>query len=128
MPAPFPRRPSAPPLGLLDADGQEITPMTASAARDRGARRFPAHPDTRPGDTAWWHGPERYSREEPCVTFDRARDRRDARDRRRRFLAGELRGLEAEVRCSCPAGCEYAVPLDEDLGHAATCTCRCDVG
>ncbi|SDY43370.1 hypothetical protein SAMN05661080_03472 [Modestobacter sp. DSM 44400] len=64
-------------LGMLDADGTEVTPMTADGARDRGARRFPAHLDTRPGDVDWWHGSERYSRDEPSFTFDRDRDLRD---------------------------------------------------
>jgi transcriptional regulator with XRE-family HTH domain len=64
-------------LALLDADGGEVRPMSDSAVRDMGNRRFPAHLDTRYSEEAWWHGPERYSRPEPWYTFDRARDIRD---------------------------------------------------
>ena len=51
--------------------------MSGDAVRDMGGRRFPAHLDTRYGDEGWWHGPERYSRQQPWYTFDRLRDSRD---------------------------------------------------
>lgn len=69
-------------LALLDGDGDEVAPMAAGAVRDAGHRRFPAHLDTRYGDEDWWHGPERYAREQPWYTFDRSRRTRDrGRDR-----------------------------------------------
>ena len=51
--------------------------MADGAVRDMSGRRFPAHLDTRYGDEAWWHGPERYSRVQPWYTFDRERTIRD---------------------------------------------------
>jgi transcriptional regulator with XRE-family HTH domain len=64
-------------LGLLDADGAEVTGMSPDAVRDRAGRHFPAHLDVRRGDVDWWHGDERYSRERPRYTFDRDRSYRD---------------------------------------------------
>jgi transcriptional regulator with XRE-family HTH domain len=64
-------------VALLDGTGTELRPMDGNAVRDGANRRFPAHLDTRYGDEDWWHGPERYSREQPWYTFDRARDVRD---------------------------------------------------
>jgi transcriptional regulator with XRE-family HTH domain len=64
-------------LALLDGTGHEVVPMAAGAARDRANRRFPAHLDTRYGDEDWWHGDERYAREQPWYTFDRLRYTRD---------------------------------------------------
>ena len=54
-----------------------------TGVRDRLGRRFPAHLDTRYSDEGWWHGPERYSRPVPWYTYDRDRERRDARRSRR---------------------------------------------
>jgi len=68
-------------LALLDGTGQEVAGMADQTARDGGGRHFPAHLDTRHGDVAWWHGPERYSREPPTYTFDRDREVRDSRRR-----------------------------------------------
>jgi HTH-type transcriptional regulator/antitoxin HipB len=64
-------------VALLDGDGQEVTGMAGNAVRDASGRRFPAHLDTRYGDEAWWHGTERYSRQQPWYTFDRERYVRD---------------------------------------------------
>jgi transcriptional regulator with XRE-family HTH domain len=64
-------------LAIVDETGQEVAGMAADAVRDRAQRRFPAHLDTRYGDEAWWHGDERYSREQPWYTFDRVRYTRD---------------------------------------------------
>jgi transcriptional regulator with XRE-family HTH domain len=69
-------------LALVDPKGQEVPGMASTAVRDSAGRRFPAHLDTRYGDEAWWHGPERYSRPEPWYTFDRCRDIRDRYRRR----------------------------------------------
>ena len=66
-------------LALVGDDGREVAGMAADAVRDRQGRHFPAHLDTRHGDVGWWHGPERYSREQPTYTFDRDRQARDAR-------------------------------------------------
>lgn len=66
-------------LALLDAEGREVPGMDDAAVRDRSGRRYPAHLDTRYGDQAWWHGEERYSREQPWYTFDRVREWRDER-------------------------------------------------
>jgi transcriptional regulator with XRE-family HTH domain len=64
-------------LAMLDDTGAEIGPMDGDAVRDGAGRRFPAHLDTRYGDVDWWHGVQRYSREQPWYTFDRSRDLRD---------------------------------------------------
>ena len=64
-------------LALLDADGRVVTGMTDDAVRDRAGRRFPAHLDVRYGDQDWWHGDQRYDREQPWYTFDRSRHLRD---------------------------------------------------
>ena len=64
-------------LALVGQDGAEVAGMNAQAVRDHAGRRFPAHLDTRYGDEAWWHGPERYSRQQPWYTFDRVRSTRD---------------------------------------------------
>ena len=66
-------------LALLDPEGTEVPGMAADAVRDGAGRHFPAHLDTRYGDQEWWHGDERYSREQPWYTFDRVREWRDAR-------------------------------------------------
>jgi HTH-type transcriptional regulator/antitoxin HipB len=68
-------------LALLDAADAEVAGMADGTARDGAGRHFPAHLDTRHGDVAWWHGPERYSREPPTYTFDRDRAVRDSRRR-----------------------------------------------
>jgi len=64
-------------LILVDEVGTEVMGMADGAVRDEGGRRFPAHLDTRYGDVDWWHGRERYSRDQPWYTFDRVRDTRD---------------------------------------------------
>jgi transcriptional regulator with XRE-family HTH domain len=66
-------------LALLDAGGAEVAGMAPGAVRDAAGRHFPAHLDTRYGDEDWWHGDERYSRQQPWYTFDRTRERRDGR-------------------------------------------------
>ena len=68
-------------IALVDREAREVPVMSGAAVRDRAGRRFPAHLDTRYGDEDWWHGPERYSRERPSWTFDRARGLRDERRR-----------------------------------------------
>jgi transcriptional regulator with XRE-family HTH domain len=64
-------------LALIDEAGAEVASMDDHAVRDQAGRRFPAHLDTRYGDVDWWHGDERYSREQPWYTFDRNRYLRD---------------------------------------------------
>ncbi len=145
-------------LALLDAAGQEVPPMASDAVRDRGGRRFPAHLDTRHGDQDWWHGAERYARDQPWYTFDRLRYTRDQwRERsgtpddhrlpqpgdspaerlaaRQRVQAERARRVAAgELRraepftCTCPAACDE---LDDWSGrpvHADHCPCSCDMG
>jgi transcriptional regulator with XRE-family HTH domain len=69
-------------LAVLDVDGCEVGGMAGEAVRDGAGRRYPAHLDTRHGDQQWWHGDERYSREQPWYTFDRVREWRDLRRER----------------------------------------------
>ena len=64
-------------LALVDAGGREQSGMDDGAVRDQGGRRFPAHLDVRYSDQAWWYGDQRYDREQPWYTFDRARWLRD---------------------------------------------------
>jgi transcriptional regulator with XRE-family HTH domain len=64
-------------LALLDGDGRDVAGMADGAVRDEAGRRHPAHLDTRYGDVDWWHGRERYSRDQPTYTFDRVRETRD---------------------------------------------------
>jgi HTH-type transcriptional regulator/antitoxin HipB len=141
-------------LALLDATGAEVRGMSGQAVRDMGGRRFPAHLDTRYGDVDWWHGPERYSREQPWYTFDRLRYTRDhwrgcqgtpedhqlpqpgdspaARREARRTAARERRQSArfpppAPWVCTCPSLCDE---LDDRTGkpvHAPECPCDCDV-
>ncbi|MGY1600689.1 helix-turn-helix domain-containing protein [Geodermatophilus sp. SYSU D00815] len=66
-------------LARLDGEGHEVAGMADGAVRDLAGRRFPAHLDTRYGDEDWWHGDERYSRDQPWYTFDRVRRTRDFR-------------------------------------------------
>jgi transcriptional regulator with XRE-family HTH domain len=68
-------------LALLDADGNEVAPMTATGVRDTAGRLFPAHLDTRHGDEDWWGGPHRPSLRQPRYTFDKDRGWRDSRRR-----------------------------------------------
>lgn len=141
-------------LALLDDSGGEAAPMSAEAVRDGAGRRFPAHLDTRHGDEDWWHGRERYSRQQPWYTFDRARRTRDVwrertgmpddhqlpepgdspadRRRARQAAARRRRGTgevppAPEFECSCPDACDA---LDDWTGkpvHAVGCPCRCDI-
>ena len=142
-------------IALLDAHGEPVEGMANDGVRDRLGRRFPAHLDTRYSDEGWWHGPERYSRPVPWYTYDRDRERRDARRSRRgtpsdhqlpqpgdsptervaaRRHAARLRELEAgrlraEVPfdCTCPPECDE---LDDRSGppvHAPGCPCGCDI-
>jgi transcriptional regulator with XRE-family HTH domain len=64
-------------LAVLDDAGEEVASMASGAVRDRANRRFPAHLDVRYGDEDWWHGRERYARDQPWYTFDRLRWTRD---------------------------------------------------
>ncbi|MGY1634502.1 helix-turn-helix domain-containing protein [Geodermatophilus sp. SYSU D01186] len=66
-------------LVLVDAQGQELPGMDPDAVRDTAGRLYPAHLDTRYGDEGWWHDGHRYSRDRVWYTFDRSRNRRDAR-------------------------------------------------
>ena len=53
--------------------------------------------------------------------------RREAAERQRAFLAGELRRVDRDFGCSCPPECEE---LDDRSGapvHAEGCPCGCDV-
>ena len=63
----------------------------------------------------------------------RAEVRRRARwaarkeERERRFLAGELAGIQETFFCTCPAECDH---LDDRSGtpvHADGCRCHCDI-
>jgi HTH-type transcriptional regulator/antitoxin HipB len=143
-------------LALVDDAGAPVEGMAEDAVRDRFGRRFPAHLDTRYSDEGWWHGPERYSRPVPWYTFDRDRERRDARRntrgtpadhqlpkagdapadraaarrqsvRRREVEEGKQR-REEPFDCTCPPECDE---LDDRSGppvHAAACPCGCDIG
>lgn len=66
-------------ITLLDEHGAVVPCMTEHAVRDGLGRRYPAHLDPRHSDDGWWHGPERYSRDQPWYTFDRVRGARDSR-------------------------------------------------
>lgn len=61
-------------LVLVDGSGAEVAPMQPDTVRDAGGRRFPAHVDVRHGDDDWWHGPHRYTREQPTYTFSLGRE------------------------------------------------------
>jgi transcriptional regulator with XRE-family HTH domain len=143
-------------LVLVDDAGHPVEGMAENGVRDRFGRRFPAHLDTRYSDEGWWHGPERYSRPVPWYTFDRDRERRDARRstggapadhqlpkardapaeraiarrqavRRREVERGKLRP-EEPFDCTCPPECDE---LDDRSGppvHAPGCPCGCDIG
>src|SRR5688572_32079180 len=61
----------------MDAQGEEVAPMSQGGVRDGANRRFPAHLDTRYSDEGWWHDAHHYSRPRPWYTFDRDRRTRD---------------------------------------------------
>jgi hypothetical protein len=118
-------------LGLIDDAGIEVAGMDGGAVRDQAGRRFPAHLDTRHGDIDWWHGEERYSREQPWYTFDRSRHTRDRwrersgmpedhqlsrpgdapEERRRRTEAEARRRWEEDIERRRAAG-ELPAPFD----------------
>ena len=89
--------------------------------RDRYTRRHgvPAdHQLPQPGD----------SPQERAAARVAARRTQRAEERRRRFLAGEFRGLPEPFECCCPPRCDE---LDDRNGrpvHAQDCPCSCDVG
>ncbi|NYJ05957.1 helix-turn-helix domain-containing protein [Petropleomorpha daqingensis] len=133
-------------LVLVDESGAEVAAMADGAVRDEAGRRFPAHLDTRDGHIDWWHGRERYSRDQPAYTFDRVRDIRDiwrewlgipddhqlpgdasARPRAapRRTPGGVH--LAEEWACTCPPECAE-LDQGERPVHAQDCPCGCDVG
>jgi transcriptional regulator with XRE-family HTH domain len=129
-------------LALLDAEGDEVRPMAADGARDRGNRRLPAHLDTRYGDEGWWYDVHRYGRERPWFTFDRDRAARDA-DRHRDGtpddhhvpLPGDSPGERAEARrraywrrVADERQRRLAAGEFRQLGDWFTCTCpaRCE--
>jgi transcriptional regulator with XRE-family HTH domain len=69
-------------LAVLDDDGLEVAPEPEARSRlkDRGARRFPAHLDVRPGSDGWWgDGWPMFFGRTPDYTFDRSRGLRDWR-------------------------------------------------
>lgn len=68
-------------LALLDAQGAEVAPMSATAVADLSGRRFPAHLDTHRSDTGRRLPEPRRDRPETSFTYGKDRD---ARDRRRR--------------------------------------------
>jgi transcriptional regulator with XRE-family HTH domain len=68
-------------LGLLDAEGRDVGPMSADAVRDLAGRRFPAHLDTRRSDEGCRRYEPRPDRPETSFTFRRDRAGRDARRR-----------------------------------------------
>jgi len=130
-------------LALLDGAGAEVTAMAGGAVRDGAGRHFPAHLDTRDGTIDWWHGRERYSRDQPRYTFDRVREIRDIwrewlgtpddhqlpppgdtpaqRTRTPRSVQ-----LPPEWVCTCPPGCAE-LDQGERPVHAPECPCGCDV-
>jgi transcriptional regulator with XRE-family HTH domain len=129
-------------LAVLDAAGNELTPMDNGTVRDGGDRRFPAHLDTRHGDEDWWHGPHRYDRQQPTFTFDRTRGARDWRrhagtpdDHHRPRPDDSLteraamrqqearRRREAERRARLAA----AGPPGPDWGTGCTCPAGCEL-
>ena len=89
--------------------------------RDRYTRRNGTPDDhlvPQPGDSP-------YERAEA-----RRRDywRRRSEERERRFLAGELRGIDLGFDCTCPPRCDE---LDDYSGrpvHVEGCPCSCDLG
>lgn len=137
-------------IALVDQAGNEVDPMAADTARDGANRRFPAHLDTRYGDEDWWHGEERYAREQPWYTFDRLRYTRDywrgrtgtpddhliprPDDSPAARRAARIREARREVRptpewiCTCPPECEELDDRSARPVHAAGCPCSCDVG
>jgi HTH-type transcriptional regulator/antitoxin HipB len=52
--------------------------------------------------------------------------RREAKERERAFLAGELRQTGPDFECTCPAGCDPVTERNADV-HVEACPCRCDL-
>jgi transcriptional regulator with XRE-family HTH domain len=92
--------------------------------RDDRRRRTgvpPEHLQPQPGDPLAERAAERRQA---------ARPRQDERRQRRlegtRAADGSV-DLDWGTGCTCPAGCELAEGRNEDLSHASSCACRCDV-
>jgi transcriptional regulator with XRE-family HTH domain len=60
---------------VLDAEGDEVTPMRADGARDRGGRRVPAHADVYATD--WWTPRDSSTHASHIQTWCRSRARKD---------------------------------------------------
>jgi transcriptional regulator with XRE-family HTH domain len=69
-------------LTLVDGDGTEVPPMSSNGVRDLGAKRFPAHLDTRHADEGAWLYEPRRDRPEASFTVTRSRAIRDSGRRR----------------------------------------------
>ncbi|MFW3170091.1 helix-turn-helix domain-containing protein [Geodermatophilus sp. CPCC 206100] len=48
-------------------------------------------------------------------------------ERQRRFLAGELNGVDLGFRCDCPPACDELEDRPGPAVHAPDCPCRCDL-
>jgi HTH-type transcriptional regulator/antitoxin HipB len=134
-------------LAVLDADGNEHTPVAEDVARDNAGRRFPAHLDLSPPD----HVPAervrspRYDRYPPRAWYQhrQARNMRRAMseepgdhptaaelEQRRHHVVEERRAALSRVRasgvrrpeCSCEVAC-WVEP-----GCLPQCTCQCEPG
>jgi transcriptional regulator with XRE-family HTH domain len=63
----------------------------------------------------------------------RQRAARRRQEKRRHQLLAASRAASGAIEldwgtgCTCPAGCELAEGRNEDLSHASSCACRCDV-
>jgi transcriptional regulator with XRE-family HTH domain len=112
-------------LGLYEP--RRDRPETAfTVVRDREARDRARQRNGTPGD--------HHRRVDGDTPWERKAARRrelldrSAEERRRRFLAGELRDRPLAFECTCPPRC---AELDDWSGrpvHASECPCRCDVG
>jgi transcriptional regulator with XRE-family HTH domain len=95
---------------VRDRDGRDAARRIAGVPED--------HHEARPGD----------SPAERRAARRREYWRQRHEERERRFLAGDLRGIDVGFSCTCPAECDA---LDDYSGrpvHVEGCPCSCDVG
>ena len=57
-----------------------------------------------------------------------AQCQRHREERERRFLAGELRGLDDAFTCTCLGACDELDDFSRRPVHADDCPCACDIG
>jgi transcriptional regulator with XRE-family HTH domain len=91
----------------------------------RDSRRRDATPEDHHAPTAGDSLAER--RAERAAVAARRRQARHDQAHQARLAAGVVSAPDWGTGCTCPADCEYAEGRNEDLSHATSCSCCCDL-